>query len=128
MEAFERHEVLFVTYDSLRTKNLKYKKYLLQNIGTSFFKMFLAFFKFLKIFVEERPNLVISTGAEIAIPAFCIAKLLKIKTIFVESWCRIEKPSGTGRIVYYLSDVFLVQWPQLLSKYGKKAKYMGAVI
>lgn len=128
MDAFKGHEVFFITYDNIRTRNLPYKRYLLQNIGTNPIRMLGAFFKIGKILAKEKPKVVISTGSEIAIPAFIIAKFLCIKTIFIESWCRIRTKSGTGRIVYHLSDLFLVQWPQLLELYGKKAKYVGAVV
>jgi UDP-N-acetylglucosamine:LPS N-acetylglucosamine transferase len=81
-----------------------------------------------KILIIEKPKVVISTGAEIAIPVFYMAKLLKIKTIFIESWCRVFEPSTTGKSIYPIADIFFVQWKQLLKKYGKKAKYEGAVI
>ena len=128
LNAFEDHEVFFITYKNFRTRNLSYRKYLLENIGTSPLKMLKAFFRMGTILAKEKPDVIISTGSEIAIPAFVIAKILGIRTIFIESWCRIKTKSGTGRIVYYLSDLFLVQWPQLLKLYGKRAKYVGAVI
>jgi len=128
MEAFEGHEIFFVTYDNFRTENLEYNKYLMDNIGTNPFKMLKSFFKFFKVFLKEKPDIIVSTGSEIAIPSFIIGKLLRIKTIYIESWCRINTKSGTGKIVYYLSDVFLVQWPELLEVYGKKAQFKGAVI
>ena len=128
MEAFKGHEVFFITYDNFRTRELRYSKYLLENIGTSPIKMIKAFFQIGKILAKEKPNVIISTGSEIAIPAFIIAKALGIKTIFIESWCRIKTKSGTGKIVYYFSDLFLVQWPQLLKLYGERAKYVGAVV
>jgi UDP-N-acetylglucosamine:LPS N-acetylglucosamine transferase len=128
IDAFKDHEVFFVTYNNFRTRKLPYKKYLIKNIGTNIFLMIYAFFQIFIIFAKEKPDVVISTGSEIAIPAFIIAKLFGIKTIFIESWCRIKTRSGTGKIVYYLSDLFLVQWPQLLELYGKKAKYVGAVV
>jgi UDP-N-acetylglucosamine:LPS N-acetylglucosamine transferase len=80
-----------------------------------------------KIIRNEKPDLVVSTGAEIAIPVFVVAKLFHIETIYLESWCRIKEPSHTGRLVYPLSNIFLVQWKQLLRMYGKKAKYVGEV-
>ena len=128
MDAFKGHDVFFITYDSLRTRQLPYKKYLLENIGTNPVKMLKAFFQIGRILAKEKPKVIISTGSEIAIPAFIIAKILGIKTIFIESWCRVKTKSGTGKIVYYLSDLFLVQWPQLLKLYGSKAKYVGAVV
>lgn len=126
-EAFEGHETFFVTYDSPRTRTLEHK-YLLRNIGTNPLLMLVAFAAIFRIFWKEKPKLVVSTGAEIAIPAFFLAKLFRAKTIFIESWTRIELPTGTGRLVYPLSDLFLVQWEKLLGKYGKKAKYEGAII
>jgi UDP-N-acetylglucosamine:LPS N-acetylglucosamine transferase len=80
------------------------------------------------ILIKEKPDIVISTGAEIAIPSFVFAKIMRIKTIYLESWCRVKTKSGTGRILYFIADVFLVQWPNLINKYGKKAYYKGGVI
>jgi len=126
-EAFEGHETFFITYDSVRTRELE-RKYLLRNIGENPLLMARAFVSIYGILRKEKPKLIISTGAEIAIPAFYLAKLFRIKTIFIESWTRVIQPTGTGRIVYPVSDVFLVQWERLLTKYGKKAKYEGAII
>ena len=128
LDAFEGHELFFITYNNFRTKNLDQKKYLLENIGTSPLKMIKSFFQIGKILLKEKPDTVISTGSEIAIPTFVIAKILGIRTIFIESWCRVKTKSGTGKIVYPFSDLFLVQWPELIELYGKKAKYVGAVI
>lgn len=127
MEAFEGHETFFITYDSARTRELE-RKYLLRNIGKNPLLMAYALFSIFRILRKEKPKLIVSTGAEIAIPAFYLAKLFRIKTIFIESWTRVVQPTGTGRIVYPVSDVFLVQWERLLARYGKKAKYEGAMI
>jgi len=126
-EAFEGHETFFITYNSVRTRQLE-RKYLLRNIGTNPLVMARAFLSMLRILLREKPKLIISTGSEIAIPAFYLAKILRIKTIFIESWTRVDRPTGTGKIVYPVSDVFLVQWERLLSKYGKKARYEGAIL
>lgn len=126
-EAFEGHQTFFITYDSPRTRTIE-RKYLLRNIGKNPFLMACAFVSIFRILIKEKPKLIISTGAEIAIPAFYLGKFLGVKTIFIESWTRVEQPTGTGKLVYLFSDVFLVQCERLLSKYGKKAKYEGAII
>lgn len=128
IDAFEDHEIFFVTYNNFRTEDMSYNKYLLENIKISPIKMIKALFHFYRIFQKERPEIIISTGSEIAIPAFIIGKILRKKTVFIESWCRVKTRSGTGRIIYPFSDLFLVQWPDLLKSYGKKARYEGAVI
>ena len=127
MEALEGHETFFITYDSARTRALE-RKYLLQNIGTNPLLMARALLSTFMILLREKPKLIVSTGSEIAIPAFYLAKILRIKTIFIESWTRVDRPTGTGKIVYPVSDLFLVQWERLLSKYGKKARYEGAIL
>jgi beta-1,4-N-acetylglucosaminyltransferase len=128
LEAFQGHDIFFVTYDSVRTRKLPYQKYLMDNIGKNPLKMSIAIVKFLNIFWKERPDIVVSTGAEIAIPAFYIGKFFGAKTIFLECWCRVKTSSATGRSIYPVADIFLVQWPYLLEVYGKKAQYQGAVV
>lgn len=74
--------------------------------------------------LAERPDVVITTGAGIVV-FFCIfAKLLGAKLIFIESMARIERPTMTARFLYPFSDLFIVQWPNLL-KYFPKAKFLG---
>jgi UDP-N-acetylglucosamine:LPS N-acetylglucosamine transferase len=128
MSAFKGHDTFFVTYDSTRTRHFNGKKYLIPNIGIKPHLMISAFFEFIHIFIIERPDVIISTGSEIAIPVFIVSKLFGSITIFIESWCRVFSASRTGKIVYPLSDLFLVQWPNLLNVYGKKARYEGAII
>lgn len=128
MQAFDGCDFFFITHRSPRTDSLQAKKYLIKDIGTNYGRIALAAFSFLKIFLEERPSVVISTGSEIAIPAFYVARLMRIPTIYIESWCCVHETTGAGRLVYPVSDVFLVQWPSLAEKYGPKAEYKGAVI
>lgn len=80
-----------------------------------------------KILSKERPDILISTGARTATPAIIIGKILGINIIFVESLARVKDLSLSGKVAYNLSDLFLVQWPELSKKYPK-AKYWGAVI
>lgn len=127
MDAFQGQEVFFITYEGARSSELT-KRYTLKNLGKDPLKFLFSIPKVFSILLREKPDIVISTGSEIAIPVFYIAKILRIKTMFIESLCRVEEPSLSGKIVYPVSDVFLVQWKQLLSKFGKKAQYWGNVL
>ena len=124
--AWAEHEVFFITYHSPRS--LPARAYLFGNLTERRLRILPMFFRVLNILWRERPEWVVSDGAEIAIPVFVAAKLLGLKTLFIESLCRVKAPSFTGRVLYPLSDVFLVQWPTLLSRYGSKARHEGAVI
>lgn len=124
--AWTDHEVFFITYRSQR--NTPARAYTFGNLTERPLRVVPMFLHVLAILWKERPDWVISDGAEIAIPIFVAAKLLRLRTMFIESVCRVNMPSFTGRLVYPLSDVFFVQWPNLLYHYGSKARYEGAVV
>ena len=68
---------------------------------------------------KEKPDLIISTGAAVAVPFFYIGKLLNCKTIFVEIFDRIDSPTMTGRLVYPVADRVVVQWEEMKKVYPK---------
>ena len=72
-----------------------------------------------KILRKEKPDLIISSGAAIAVPFFYIGKLLGIKTLYVEIFDRIDKPTLSGRLVYPVADRFVVQWEEMKGVYPK---------
>ena len=85
-------------------------------------------FELIKIFAKEKPEVLFSTGSEIAIPAFYIGKLFfSTKLIFLESITRLKEISFTGKVVMPLVDLFLVQWENLTRKY-RRARFIGRVI
>lgn len=59
---------------------------------------------------REKPDVIVSSGAAVAVPFFAIAKVLGIKTVFIECYDRITMPTMSGRICYPMSDLFVVQW------------------
>lgn len=81
----------------------------------------------LLIFLRERPKVVVSTGAGIALATCLLAKLTGSTLIFIESGARVSTPSRTGRLLYPLADLFIVQWKPLL-KHFPKAVYGGQLL
>ncbi len=130
LDAFKGHNIFFVTYHSTRDQEVMAiaRSYFTDNIGTNVWRMFRSILWAIRILRNERPDVILSLGAEIAIPFFYLAKVMNIKTIFIEGLFRVSDLSKTGRLVYPVADVFLVQWPQLLKVCGAKAEYKGAVI
>ncbi len=138
MDAFKGHEVFFITIRAPTTEKLalKYKVYFTRTQSNIMKKWivylmeFAIFFKlvFVIFFIlqKERPKIIISTGGESTIPLCYVGKLMGIKIIYIESMARVKDLSLTGRIVYPVSDLFLVQWTNLL-KYYKKSRYWGKV-
>merc|ERR1712154_410673 len=79
------------------------------------------------------PDVIISNGPGTCIPVLLCGLLMraffikpKIKLIFLESFCRVDHLSLSGKIAYTFVNVFIVQWPQLIDKYPK-AKYIGRI-
>ena len=126
-EAFEGHEIFYITYISRRTERLE-RAHLVENFSERPWLIGVALLKIFKAIVAERPNVIVSTGAEIALPVFAIAKTVGAETIFVETCTRIHRPSKTGRLIYYFSDHFFVQWKELLDSYGSRARYAGGLL
>ena len=67
----------------------------------------------------ECPDLIISSGAAVAVPFFYIGKLFGAKTIYIEVFDRIDKPTMTGKMVYPVTDKFIVQWEEMKQVYSK---------
>jgi len=75
---------------------------------------------------EYRPDVILSTGAALAVPFFIVGRLHRVRLIYVESFTRVRRPALSGRIVYPLTHVFFVQWRS--SKAGRRAVYAGSVV
>ena len=79
-----------------------------------------------KIFLSFKPDFVVSTGAHTAVPMCYIAKLFGKKVIYLETYANLHSRSLSGRLVYPIADLFLVQWESMLEFYPR-AKFVGGV-
>ncbi|NJN29951.1 MAG: UDP-N-acetylglucosamine--LPS N-acetylglucosamine transferase [Synechococcales cyanobacterium RM1_1_8] len=73
---------------------------------------------------RERPDVVVSTGASLAVSVAIAARLLGIRFLFVECISRVADLSLSGRLVYPLASEFYVQSPQLCDRYTR-AEFRG---
>ena len=78
------------------------------------------------ILKREKPDLIISSGAAVAVPFFYLGKAFGIKTIYIEVFDRIDRPTLTGRLVYPIADKFIVEWEEMKDVYAK-AINLGSV-
>ena len=62
-----------------------------------------------KVLRKERPELIISSGAAVSVPFFYLGKLFGAKLIYIEVFDRIDKPTLSGRLVYPITDKFIVR-------------------
>ena len=79
-----------------------------------------------KVLRKERPDVIVSSGAAVAVPFFYLGKLFGMKTIYIEVFDRIDKPTMTGKMVYPVTDRFIVPWEEMKQVY-KKAINLGSI-
>jgi len=73
-----------------------------------------------------RPRVLLTTGAGVAVPFAWLARLRRVRIVYVESFTRIEGPSLTGRLVAPVAQRVYVQWPEMVGRLSG-ARYAGNV-
>ena len=70
---------------------------------------------------RRRIDLIVAVGCSHAVPMLLAGRLLRVRTVFVESITRVGRLSNTGRLIYHcrLATMFVVQWPDLRAAYPK---------
>ena len=71
----------------------------------------------LRLLLRERPSLLVSAGAGVAVPFFIAAWLLRIPTVFIEVYDRVDTPTMTGRLCGPFTTRRIVQWQSQLEFY-----------
>jgi UDP-N-acetylglucosamine:LPS N-acetylglucosamine transferase len=77
-----------------------------------------------RVVAAERPDLIVSSGAAVALPFFAWGRAFGARTAFLEVVDRIEHPTLTGRLVRPWCDLYLVQWPEQQAWYPR-ARLVG---
>ena len=91
-----------------------------------FLKLIIIGIKEFKIFIKEKPDVVISTGVLGMIPMCIFCKLFKKKLIYIESFAKVTSPTLTGKLLYKYADQFYVQWLSMKEVYPN-AIYLGGI-
>lgn len=72
-----------------------------------------------RVLDAERPDVLVSSGAAVAVPFFLLGKRRGIRLIFVEVIDRIDTPSRTGRVLAPLCDAVVLQWEAQRAHYPR---------
>lgn len=127
---WSKHERAWVTYSKFDTDILRGQEtvhWVMMQEARMVIRAIINFIKALFILFKYRPDMVISTGASLAVPFIFAAKMLHIKTVYVESISRSEYLSLSGKLIYNIVDELYVQWPNCVTHYPK-VKYRGIVV
>ena len=80
----------------------------------------------LRVLLRVRPDVVVTTGAAPGLLAVRLARLLGIRTLFVDSIANAEQLSLSASLAQGHADAVWTQWPHLARAGG--ASYQGAVL
>ena len=128
MPAFEDHTIVYVTtYASYRDSVAGHTFHTVRDANLNdklgLFKMA---WQLVKIIDQERPDVIISTGAAPGYFAIRIGKVFQARTIWVDSIANAEVLSTSGAKIGKHVDLWLTQWPHLATPNGPF--YHGAVL
>mmetsp|Transcript_35670 Transcript_35670/g.53167 ORF Transcript_35670/g.53167 Transcript_35670/m.53167 type:complete len:218 (-) Transcript_35670:109-762(-) len=91
------------------------------SVVTTLYSFGVALWKVGKI----RPDLVLCNGPGTCLPIVVVTFVLRVlglcegKVVFVESFCRVNSLSLTGKLLYPIVDRFLVHWEELYQDYPR---------
>lgn len=125
----EKNDSMIITEKtSFSNKEKNIRKFIAVNRKEKLFllKMLINSLISLNYLIKFRPELIISTGTLCTIPICILAKLFKVKTIYIESYAKVKTPTKTGEFLYGKVDLFIVQWEEMLAVYPD-AIYIGGI-
>lgn len=127
----EKYDSFVVTEETLYKAMAKGEKtYYLSQVNrkekTFIPHMIINTVKSVRIFLIEKPDVVICTGVLAMIPICLLAKMVGKKLIYIESFAKVTSATQSGKLLYKFADQFYVQWESMLDIYPK-AIFLGGI-
>ncbi len=132
---FEKYDYRIITEKDKLSGNLKEKYkdrvfYLPYGTRSHILKyIFIYFYLILKtivLYFKIRPKVIVTTGTHTAGPMCYLGKIFGSKIVYIETFANINKKTATGRLIYPIADLFIVQWEEMIKLYPK-AVYGGQI-
>ena len=130
---FNDYDYVLITEknDVTESMNKKYNmNYLLYGSRQYLFKyLFVIIVNFVKsiyFFFKYNPEVIVTTGTHTAVLMCYLGFIFRRKVIFIESFAKRTSKTLSGKLVYPIASVFIVQWESML-KFYPKAKYFGGI-
>ncbi len=90
------------------------------------FKYLFLCFKTVYLFIKIRPKYIVTTGTHTAVPMCYLGKIFGAKIIFIETYANSRSKTLSGKMIYPIANMFIVQWKSMLKLYPK-AVYGGSI-
>ena len=126
-------EPLFKNYDfTIITENGKTTEYLINKyngrvyyvpystrskITSYILKYIFVIIKSFLLFMKIRPDVIVSTGTHTAVPICYFGKIFGKKIIYIETYANITRKTITGKILYPITNLFIVHWKSMKKLY-----------
>jgi UDP-N-acetylglucosamine:LPS N-acetylglucosamine transferase len=81
------------------------------------FKLLANCFISLYLYLKIHPDYIITTGVHTAGPMCCIGKIFGSRIIYIETFANMVTKTSTGKLIYPISDKFVVQWESMKELY-----------
>lgn len=130
-DVYQKYDCFYVVSRTKATEAMKQKHYIVSDlVRTNKFVEVLRMTRMMLeqfvIFIKEKPDVILTTGAAVAIPMCLIGKIFRKKVIYIESFARMNTPNKTGLLIYRFADLFIIQW-ETLKKYYPNAVFGGSI-
>jgi beta-1,4-N-acetylglucosaminyltransferase len=119
---WEQHERIWVTFSGDQAASLLSGEIVVpafapttRNIPNAVRNLRLA----LSLIRAQRPDVIVSDGAGVGFPFFLVARARGVRTVYLEVYDRISRPTMTGRLCYPLAELFLLQWQEQAAHYPR---------
>lgn len=132
---FEKYEYHIITEKDESTIKLKEKygekiDYLPYGTRSHIIKYIFTYiylcFKTIYLYFKVKPQYIVTTGTHTAGPMCYLGKIFGSKIIYIETFANRSRKTVTGKLIYPIADLFIVQWEEMLKLYPK-AIYGGAI-
>jgi UDP-N-acetylglucosamine:LPS N-acetylglucosamine transferase len=128
-EAWEPWRRLWVTENTSDTRSLLRDERVTMthsNAERSVVELLRNAFLAWRLLRRHRPQVVLTTGAAVAVPFVWLGRLWGARVVHVESLTRIDRLSLSGRLIRPAANRVYVQWPEL-SQRLPDSEYVGPV-
>jgi hypothetical protein len=120
-------DVFHVTFADGRPPSDTVRRYHLCHPRRSVWRALRNAWQSLGVLRRERPAVLISTGADVAVPILYFGKLAGVRIVFIET-AGSATPTLAGRLVYPIADLFIVQWADRLEHFPKAVLAEGLLL
>lgn len=126
--AFEGHDVTYVTVDATYRDEVPGARFFVVRDATRWNKVGLLILglQLAWVLLRRRPDVVISTGAAPGYLAIRLGRLMRARTIWLDSIANVEEMSLAGRLVGRYANLWLTQWAHLARPGGPQ--FRGSVM